>query len=185
MSGRKDPQGRRRAMLEVAAQEMAEHGYQALTHRRVAERAGVSLSSTTYHFTSLDDLRVSALELLVDQVEDDLRQFAREIAGCAGRPADIAAGFAAQLRDHSGLQAEMVLYYAGLYDPKLRPLARRWAQGMTEVLSGYTSPAAAKAVAIYMDGVILHTLLTEQPVDEAELRMTIAALMSASPEKTE
>ncbi|MFD7511289.1 TetR/AcrR family transcriptional regulator [Streptomyces sp. NPDC059853] len=183
MSGRKDPQGRRRAMLEVAAQEMADHGYEALTHRRVAERAGVSLSSTTYHFTSLDDLRTSALELLASQVEDDLREFARDIEDCEGRPEDIAAGFAVQLRDHSALQAEMVLYYAGLYDPKLRPLARRWAEGMAEILSDYTSPAAAKAIAIYMDGVVLHTLLTEQPIDEAELRRAIAALMNASPEK--
>ncbi|NJQ04491.1 TetR/AcrR family transcriptional regulator [Streptomyces lonarensis] len=183
MSGRKDPHGRRRTMLEVAAQEMADHGYQALTHRRVAERAGVSLSSTTYHFTSLDDLRTSALDVLVARTEEDLRETAQALEACGGRPEGIAAKFAAYLSDHSLLQAENVLYHAGVYEPEMRPLARRWIEGMTDILSAYTSPAAAQATALYMDGVVLHTLITERPTGEAELCTAIAALMNAFPEK--
>jgi len=47
---------RRQAMLEAALQIVGEEGCAALTHRRVAERAGVSLSATTYYFRSKEEV---------------------------------------------------------------------------------------------------------------------------------
>ena len=52
---------RRQAMLEAALQIVGEEGCAALTHRRVAERAGVSLSATTYYFRSKEDMLEQAL----------------------------------------------------------------------------------------------------------------------------
>ena len=55
--GRRDPEGRRRAIIDAAAELIVDSGASSLTHRAVAARAGVSLGSTTQYFSSLDELR--------------------------------------------------------------------------------------------------------------------------------
>lgn len=49
-------------MLEAALQLIVEQGMRAVRHRAVAQRAGVSLGTTTYHFSSIEELIVSAFE---------------------------------------------------------------------------------------------------------------------------
>ena len=48
--------GRREQILEAALRVIGRSGRQAVTHRAVAEEAGVPLGSTTYYFDSRDDL---------------------------------------------------------------------------------------------------------------------------------
>lgn len=182
MTSRRDPEGRRRAIIEAAAEEMTLTGSSTLTHRRVAKRAQVPLGATTYYFDSLDDLREAALQVIVEQVDVELREFEKDIRECEGRPEGIAALFAEYLGDRDRLHAESVLYLAGVDNPDLRPLAQRWVLGVTEILQAYTSAEAAEATAVYLDGVTLHTLLNERSFDEAVLRMAITALMRTSVE---
>jgi len=59
-------------MLEAALQIVGEEGCAALTHRGVAERAGVSLSATTYYFRSKDDILEQALRLSADRELSEL-----------------------------------------------------------------------------------------------------------------
>lgn len=47
---------RRMDIVQVAAEILREQGPASVTHRKVAARAGASLSATTYYFTGLDDL---------------------------------------------------------------------------------------------------------------------------------
>ncbi|MGV0626521.1 TetR/AcrR family transcriptional regulator [Mycolicibacter minnesotensis] len=58
------PKGERRryALISAAAELLREGGFEAMRHRAVAQRAGLPLASTTYYFSSLDDLVVSAVE---------------------------------------------------------------------------------------------------------------------------
>jgi len=58
------PKGERRryALISAAAELLREGGFDAVGHRAVARRAGLPLASTTYYFSSLDDLIVSAVE---------------------------------------------------------------------------------------------------------------------------
>src|SRR5271166_2972002 len=53
---------RREALLDAALRILAETGADAVTHRRVAEVAGLPLASTTYWFTSKEHLLTAALE---------------------------------------------------------------------------------------------------------------------------
>ena len=168
MSARKDPEGRRRTMVEAAVQEMTEHGLGALTHRRVAERAQVPLGATTYYFATLDDLRVAALEAIAARTEEDLEEISAAIAACGGAPETIAEQLCLYLADRDRV----------LHEPDLRPLSRRWVHGMTEILSAHTSPGAARATAVYMDGAVLYALLNDVPLNQAELSAAITALMN-------
>src|SRR5690349_12688209 len=58
------PKGERRryALVSAAAELLAEGGFEAVRHRAVARRAGLPLASTTYYFSSLDDLIAKAVE---------------------------------------------------------------------------------------------------------------------------
>jgi DNA-binding transcriptional regulator YbjK len=58
------PKGERRryALVRAAAELLCEGGFEAVRHRAVANRAGLPLASTTYYFSSLDDLIVAAVE---------------------------------------------------------------------------------------------------------------------------
>lgn len=64
MTAASTPKGerRRQALVEAAGQLLAEGGFDAVRHRAVAERAGLPLASTTYYFSSLDDLVAAAVE---------------------------------------------------------------------------------------------------------------------------
>ena len=58
------PKGERRryALVSAAAELLCEGGFDAVRHRAVAQRAGLPLASTTYYFSSLDDLIAKAVE---------------------------------------------------------------------------------------------------------------------------
>ncbi|ORB17698.1 TetR/AcrR family transcriptional regulator [Mycobacterium noviomagense] len=58
------PKGERRryALVSAAAELLCEGGFEAVRHRAVARRAALPLASTTYYFSSLDDLIASAVE---------------------------------------------------------------------------------------------------------------------------
>ena len=58
---------RRQHVLEAAAEILLAEGFRAVTHRRVAEVAGVPLGTTTYYFTGRDDLIGATVGLLLER----------------------------------------------------------------------------------------------------------------------
>lgn len=60
------PKGERRrcALVSAAAELLSEGGFEAVRHRAVARRAGLPLASTTYYFSSLEELIAAAVEYI-------------------------------------------------------------------------------------------------------------------------
>ncbi|MGV0716254.1 TetR/AcrR family transcriptional regulator [Mycolicibacterium sp. XJ879] len=69
------PKGERRrcALVSAAADLLCEGGFDAVRHRAVARRAGLPLASTTYYFSSLDDLIAKAVEHVGERETEQLR----------------------------------------------------------------------------------------------------------------
>jgi len=69
------PKGERRrhALVSAAAELLSEGGFDAVRHRAVARRAGLPLASTTYYFSSLDELIAKAVEYVGASEADQLR----------------------------------------------------------------------------------------------------------------
>jgi len=57
----------REAIVEATVRIVARDGVAAVTHRRVAEEARVSLSSTTWHFAAKADILLAALRWTADR----------------------------------------------------------------------------------------------------------------------
>jgi len=168
---------RRRAIVEAAAALIAEQGSVDLTHRRVAAHAQVPLGATTYYFSSLEELRVEALQHLADQLDEELAEVRRALADSGGDPVALARTLHAYLSDRAQVRADAALYFAGARSPELRPLALRWFDGLVEILSAHTGPDAARAVAVFADGATAHAVLHDEPLDTAALARALTALM--------
>jgi len=100
---------RHQQLREAAADLLLEQGYDALTHRAVAARAGAALGTATYHFPDVEELRRQA----VDQAVQDWLAGSR--AALEALPARLTSNVAvarACLAVVSGGQSDL----AGLYE---------------------------------------------------------------------
>src|SRR3712207_192480 len=84
---------RRQRILRAALAVIGRLGIGAVTHRSVAEEAGVPLGSLTYWFATKDDLLREALRLFVEEEALRLRRVGAELTGDLA-PEEIAERFA-------------------------------------------------------------------------------------------
>jgi AcrR family transcriptional regulator len=73
----------RRAILDAAVRVIVDDGVDALTHRCVAEAAGVPLARVSYHYPKVEDLMVAAATQYLEEFDERLR--ARAESARAGR----------------------------------------------------------------------------------------------------
>ncbi len=64
---------RRSALVEATLRIIEEEGLEGVTHRRVADAAGVPLAATTYYFSSKEDLMQAAMEALIERDSQNLK----------------------------------------------------------------------------------------------------------------
>ncbi|MFI0404920.1 TetR/AcrR family transcriptional regulator [Actinomadura sp. 3N508] len=175
---RRDPEGRRRAIVEAAAELITEVGTDGLTHRLVAARAEVPLGSTTQYFATLADLREAAMQHLADEIDDGLAVVREAMQDMTSAPAALASALHEYLRDVRLVQADTALTWASVHDPRLRSLSLRWFDELVAILSAHIGPARATAVAVFADGATWHAVLHEEPLDLDVLTDAITALFT-------
>lgn len=110
----------RDALVRVARDLLARRGPRGVTHRAVAEAAGLSLGATTYHFPSRGDL----LREVYRRHLDEVRTRAQKIAADP-HPGGVSAGILEYLRagvtiDRVGSLASFELALERARDPALR-----------------------------------------------------------------
>lgn len=174
--GRRDPLARKNAIIWAAAELIKEHGPACLTHRSVAERAGVSLGSTTQYFTTLDELRKAAIDCIAKEIDEELQSLATFVIDLDKAPEQAAASVVEFLNDPDQVKSEMALLNAGTIYPAMRDVARRWFDRLVELLSGHLGAECATAIAIYLDGLTVHAALHRTPIKQAEVARTIRHL---------
>lgn len=121
-------------------------GIPAVTHRSVAEEAGVPLGSLTYWFATKDDLLREALRRFVEEEADRLSGIAAQLADGVA-PADAARSFAEVLEaGHTRPDqiAQFELYLEAARNPALRPIAE-------EGLRAYEAVAVAALRSVGVD----------------------------------
>jgi DNA-binding transcriptional regulator YbjK len=120
---------RRREIIEAALRLMGRSGRSGLTHRAVAEEAGVPLGATTYYFESRDDLLAQTLEYVADSELERFKSEREQLAKIK-TPAALAKFVTERLvhaaTDRDALIAESELWIEAGRQPELRKAAWRW-----------------------------------------------------------
>lgn len=176
---------RRELLLRAAAELLAEGGVKAVTHRSVAERAGVPLASTTYYFTSIDELMSEALRLATERRVEQLDAFVAAAPHVPPpAPGELGRRFlsAVVARPAAELLAQLEVYLEAARNPGMRPTAEasietfeRLAQAVLDRIGGSDERGIAVAVAALVDGFALHRLARQLP-PEREFEIMLLAL---------
>lgn len=176
--------GRRRhdALLAAAVELLEAGGLRAISHRAVAERAGVPLAATTYYFASRSELVERAFERLVRNEVVAPRNRIPDFAGTSPPPREVAEGvvamfFPADDMSRSRLASLYELCAQAAREPSLRPLLTMWTDGLVEVATetlrraGYSHGRHdARLLVGLIDGLLLETF--EGGPDDAKARAT-------------
>lgn len=175
---RRDPEARRREIVEAAAELIVEIGVDALTHRKVAARACVPLGATTQYFDTLDDLRDAALGFLVREIESRIESTRKAVAAVGVTPEGLAHLIAESLADARALETDRAVVTAAVHDPRVRELAKRWSDQVVEFIAPVHGLDRAKAAAVFIDGVLWHANLSDDPLEERLIRDGLAGILA-------
>jgi len=193
----KDPRprgaARREALLEAVLRIVAEVGPDAVTHRRVAEVAGLPLASTTYWFDSKEHLLTAALELAAERDTARLLAYGAEMEHADLDPLDAVVGAIGDCDDASqpnrgSLIATFALLLEAARRPALQEIASRWTEAYMLTLSrlleraGSADPRADAELLIgATDGLLLEQLAAGRNENlNPRLRRLAAALVATA-----
>ena len=184
---------RREALLDAVLRIVAEVGVDAVTHRRVAEVAGLPLASTTYWFESKEHLLTAALERAADRDIERLRALLRDAPEPAADPLDLVVEAILDPTDDSiqasrgWLLATFALLLEAARRPALREVRDRWTDAYMDSLppllavAGSRNPRSdTQLLLAAADGLLLEQLASG---DESEAPPTgLADLPALAPQ---
>ena len=177
---------RRLVLIDAAAEVLLEHGLAALSHRAVAARAGLPLASTTYYFSSADELRDEALQHLASEWFTHARDLVDALPASIDRAT--AASAVVGIIGADAPPPRILLVYeryleAGRHE-RLRPFVVAWNAQIKhlvhEVLVRAALPADDEVATLALaaaDGAAITSLAEGSPVDVA-VRSTLGQVFS-------
>ena len=167
---RHDPD-RRDRLVATALDVIAEHGVAGASHRAIARAADVPLGSTTYHFSTLDELLTAAFTMQAETVADALEQRMR---AARGREAALDALATHLAHDLLGSERELVLavelYVAAARRPALRAVTEAWMRRSRRALELHFDPVTARELDALIEGLVLHQALSTEPMTPDQVR---------------
>jgi DNA-binding transcriptional regulator YbjK len=174
----------RDAIVAATVELVARDGVGAVTHRRVADLAGVSLSSTTWHFASKEDILEAALRWTARREIERVGEMAERIAAASpdGFDPETWAGALATwvVQQATGRERETTV---ALYRLQLETLGRPgavavhrdWGAGLVEigeqVLAGAGSDTPAldtRLIVAALDGLRLSVLSAKEQDEDTD-----------------
>ena len=175
---------RRELLLRAATELLAEGGVKAVTHRSVADRAGVPLASTTYYFDSIDQLAGEALRLATDERVEQLDALVEAAPDSPPPPGELGQRFLAEIiaRPTADILAQFEMYLEAARKPEMQPTAgaaidafERVAQHGLARLGEHDDRGMAIAISALVDGFAIHRLARPLP-PEREFEVMLLAL---------
>jgi DNA-binding transcriptional regulator YbjK len=180
----------RDAIVDATVRIVAREGVGAVTHRRVATEAGVSLSSTTWHFATKADILEAALRATAQREVDRVRAIADRLGGAAFDATAWAEELAAWLIEEvTGEREQAVALYRLqvelLGSPGALEVHREWGRGLREVgdrvLERSPTPTPEldiRLIAAALDGLRMGALSAEEQ-DAEWLRLAVRRQLRA------
>ena len=180
------PKGERRryALVSAAADLLCEGGFDAVRHRAVARRAGLPLASTTYYFSSLDDLIANAVEHSgareAEQLRSRVATLSRRRRGAESTADVLVDLLVGEANGSEQLISRYERYIACARQPGLRDIARRTLQQRTEAVVEVVERSGRSvrselltALVCAVDGAVVAALVGDGDGPRATARATL------------
>jgi TetR/AcrR family transcriptional regulator, regulator of biofilm formation and stress response len=173
---RYDP-SRAQLIADAALTVIARDGVERLTHRAVAKQADVPLGSTTYHYSSREDLLLAALERAVEGERRSLHEWTRTL----GPETDLARALgdlilAADL-DRERAIVGYEIYVAALRHPRLRPASAAWTRLLPEHLQRFVDSITAETLAVAAEALVLQVLISDRPPSRRHIEEVLGRII--------
>lgn len=183
------PKGERRryALVRAAAELLCEGGFDAVRHRAVARRAGLPLASTTYYFSSLDDLIAKAVEYIgmreAEQLRTSVAALSRRRRGAESTAdilVDLLVGESPETQVTEQLVSRYERYIACARQPGLRDVQRRILQQRTDAVAEVVERSGravhaelVTALVCAVDGAVVASLVDDGDGPRESARATL------------
>jgi DNA-binding transcriptional regulator YbjK len=180
--------------VSAAAELLCAGGFEAVRHRAVARRAGLPLASTTYYFSSLDDLIAAAVEYIVMREAAELRTRVAALSR-RRRGAESTSDVLIELlidddgpesQAHEQLISRYERYIACARHPALREIQRRMMEQRAEAVaeavqrSGRAMRTELISTLLFaVDGAVVSSLVDASGTPRAKARATLVEVIDA------
>ncbi len=176
---------RKAALLDAAVEVIAEQGVAGVTHRAIAARAGMSTSTTSYFFSSLDQLVAAALHVVGERIVQRVDAVTVQVAEAELSPREAIDRFvdAVMSEPEPDTVAQFEIYLECRRRPQLQPTAHRimasiehGAEASLHGLGIANAAERAPMVVALLDGLALHRHARPRPSDRQVLTDALYAL---------
>jgi DNA-binding transcriptional regulator YbjK len=171
---------RRDRIIDTALDVIAQHGVAGTTHRRVAEAADVPLGAMTYYFKGMEELLQEAFARLADTMSSQFRT-TLEAAKTKeeARKAIIDWACSEMWKSERNLILAFEFTAFAAREPSLRPQLQRW-MGLSEgYLSQHFGASTAKILDAFVDGVVMHNIMSTNHITREEVTEFVHKLTMA------
>ncbi|WP_164931191.1 TetR/AcrR family transcriptional regulator [Corynebacterium pelargi] len=176
----RDPERRKKSIIEAAAKLAILHGPYNVTHRMIAAEAGVSLGSTTAYFASLNNLMTEAFQWLSEVFDRDISAMLQEMRESGTPEVVLARVLTRGVEDRFRARGQMMFVLQSIDNPAMQKVSNVWFDAIENVMREFTSPVAARAIAIYCDGFLVQVARSGNYPTEKEIITAFRALMSGA-----
>lgn len=177
MSSQQRSTDRRKVIVSACLDLLLEVGAESLTHRMIAERADVPLGSTTYYFSSLDELVQEALHLGAQDTQNALTDLEQKLTANADIPGVLTSTLEGYIKEREQLQIWGEFNMMASHRAEFRPFVNLWKDGLVRILSQHMSEESALTIAVFIDGVQLHALVDDKMPNADMLNRTFKLLI--------
>lgn len=177
---KRDPQGRRRAIAQAAAELLLFEGPKSVTHRSVAKKAQVPLGSTTQYFSSIDELKRAGYDVISRGVERGYDELIAQSEKAKNESKALAACIYDYVTNIEEVRADMVLSAAAIKDEELRALLERNNERYEASLKQYMSDNQAKMISVFTNGLMLETGIFAHQFSEEFIVQAVETILTKS-----
>lgn len=182
---------RREALLRSTIAVLAERGAKGVTHRAVADHAGLPQASTTYYFESRDQMLEEAMRMHVAERIQELNDLTERVRATGAADAEFVDSLIASLVDRptEALASQFEFYLEAIRSPVARESVSRalaafeqLAAASLEALGVNEPEQAAEGLVAVIDGFALHRVARarDRESDATRLYAALRAQLVAS-----
>ena len=171
-----DPQ-RRERILQATLDTIAEHGINAVTHRKIALCAGVPLGSMTYYFDGIDSLLEEAFTGFTLDMSRQYRDFFAGVSGPEMACESITTLIhSSEVTTQRNMELMYQLYAFMNRRKALKTVMQGWMKISQTTLEQWFDPATARALDAFIEGMSLHFVTDREPLSREEIRAMVGRI---------